>query len=88
MNFTEYKAALKALGYGITTKTFSFGKTVIYKKLDSGEKLMGNVFNAEEYNKWRKLFEFQKEISVQNGVDSKVFEALKKETDLVGLKVC
>lgn len=55
------KKILKSMGYKMKTKTFSWGKHVIYHHIESNHDLTGNVFTSETLEKWIPLFNWIKE---------------------------
>ena len=58
---TDLRKALKAIGFGVRTKTNSFGKSATYYHVETGRELKSNVFTAETLLFWKPLFDFRKD---------------------------
>ena len=56
----DVRKAIKPLGFGLKTKSMSWGKAATYTHLASGAELTGNVFTAETREKWIALFDWRK----------------------------
>lgn len=75
----ELRAAIKTIGFNVTTKRLSWGPHATYVHLASGEKLAGNVFTLETREKWVPLWDFLKE-------HRDAVAAIAKAENIVGLK--
>lgn len=78
-NISELRRELKTIGYNIKTKSNSMGTFATYIRIESGEKLTGNVFTLETLKNWKPLFDW---IRQHNDEISK----LRNETGIYGLK--
>ena len=58
MSIKKLRAEIKPLGFTITTKSFSWGKSAIYKHISSGQLLTFNVFGKEHIERWGVLLSF------------------------------
>ena len=57
----DVRREIKKLGYGLTFQRLSWGRHALFKHLESGDTLTANVFTSEQYERWRKLFEWRRE---------------------------
>jgi len=77
-NLTELRRELRKIGFGVKTKTFSFGKSATYYHIATGKQLKSNVYSADDLIFWKVLFDFRK----ANNADLKV---IRVNDDCTGL---
>ena len=65
MNISQLRKEIKPLGFGAITKSFSWGKNIIYKHIETGELLTFNVFDDEHMERWNPLLFFLQENKVR-----------------------
>jgi hypothetical protein len=56
----EVRKAIKPLGFGVKTKSTSFGKAATYYHIESGKELSFNVFTPETLATWKPLLDWRK----------------------------
>lgn len=78
MLYNEYKKTLSEKGYKISTKTFSFGKMVIYVHKITGQN-RPDFLTPTTIANWMPFFEYIESLKKSD------FEAMKAETGLIGL---
>jgi hypothetical protein len=74
----ELRKALKPLGYGIKTKSLSWGPHATYFRIHDKVELTGNVFTPETLAEWLPLFDW-----IRKNVET--LRDLRQKTGTVGL---
>ena len=58
----DLKKMIKPLGFKVRIKTLSFGKTMTYVHVATGQANTGNVYSGESIKIWQPLFDKLKEL--------------------------
>jgi len=51
---SEYRKVLKAAGYKVSIKSFSFGRNATYTHIESSREFSGNCFTPESLAMWNR----------------------------------
>ena len=76
---STWKKELKAAGYKVSFRSNNLGIKATYLHIETGKKLLGNVFTAESLIIWKPLFDLIKS-------NAELIQEVREETEAFGLK--
>ena len=76
----DLRKALKPVGFKVLTESVSWGRTVTYGHIESGDRLTYNVFTSEQRLRWKPLFDWTVKHREELANLKDCYEALYNET--------